>query len=130
MAASNNLLRLLPSIDVLLKTATAGSLQSAVGLEHLSDLARKVTDELRQEIMTTPSPEDATRNQELSRAAFLKEAERRLVKAHEAEINSGLRQVINATGVILHTNLGRAPFAEAARSAVAQGAAGYGPLEY
>jgi len=131
MAASNNLLRLLPSIDVLLKTATAGSLQSAVGLEHLSDLARKVTDELRQEIMTTtPSPEDATRNQELSRAAFLKEAERRLVKAHEAEINSGLRQVINATGVILHTNLGRAPLSDAARSAVAKEAAGYCSLEY
>ena len=131
MAASNNLLRLLPSIDVLLKTATAGSLQSAVGLEHLSDLARKVTDELRQEIMTTTlSPEDATRNQELSQAAFLKEAERRLVKAHEAEINSGLRQVINATGVILHTNLGRAPLSDAARSAVAKEAAGYCSLEY
>jgi L-seryl-tRNA(Ser) seleniumtransferase len=131
MAASNNLLRLLPSIDVLLKTATAGSLQSAVGLEHLSDLARKVTDELRQEIMMPPaSPEDATRNQELSRAAFLKEAERRLVKAHEAEINSGLRQVINATGVILHTNLGRAPLSDAARRAVTKEAAGYCSLEY
>ena len=78
--ASNNLLRLLPSIDVLLKTGTAGSLQSVVGLEHLSDLARKVTDELRQEIMTTPaSPKDATPNQELSRAGFLADAERRLV---------------------------------------------------
>ena len=131
MAASNNLLRLLPSIDVLLKTAAAGSLQSAVGLEHLSDLARKVTDELRQEIMTKPaSPEAATQNQELSRAAFLKEAERRLVKAHEAEINAGLRRVINATGVILHTNLGRAPLSDAARRAVAKEAAGYCSLEY
>src|SRR6202521_2695324 len=131
MAASNNLLRLLPSIDVLLKTATAGSLQSAVGLEHLSDLARKVTDELRQEIMTTPaSPEAATQDQELSRAAFLEEAERRLVKAHEAETNSGLKRVINATGVILHTNLGRAPLSDAARRAVAKEAAGYCSLEY
>lgn len=131
MATSNNLLRLLPSIDVLLRTATAGSLQSAVGLEHLSDLARKVTDELRQEMMTAPaSPEDATRNQELSRATFLAEAERRLVKAHEAETNSGLRRVINATGVILHTNLGRAPLSDAARRAVAKEAAGYCSLEY
>ncbi len=131
MAASNNLLRLLPSIDVLLKTATAGSLQSVVGLEHLSDLARKVTDELRQEIMTTPSsPKDATPNQELSRAAFLAEAERRLVQAHEAEVNSGLRRVINATGVILHTNLGRAPLSDAARVAVGKEAAGYCSLEY
>src|SRR5260221_7719193 len=131
MAASNNLLRLLPSIDALLKTATAGSLESAVGLEHLSDLARKVTDELRQEIMATPAlSEDATSTHELSRAAFLEEAERRLVKAHEAETNSGLKRVINATGVILHTNLGRAPLSEAARRAVAEEAAGYCSLEY
>jgi L-seryl-tRNA(Ser) seleniumtransferase len=131
MAASNNLLRLLPSIDVLLKTAAAGSLQSVIGPEHLSDLARKVTDELRQEIMTMPaSPEDAPMNQEVSRAAFLAEAERRLVKAHEAEIKSSLRRVINATGVILHTNLGRAPLSDAARRAVANEAAGYCSLEY
>lgn len=131
MAASNNLLRLLPSIDALLKTTTAGSLESAVGPEHLSDLARKVTDELRQEIMAKPAlPEDATSTQELSRSVFLEEAERRLVKAHEAETNSGLKRVINATGVILHTNLGRAPLSEAARRAVAEEAAGYCSLEY
>src|SRR5713101_4717349 len=131
MATSNNLLRLLPSIDALLRTATAGSLQSTVGLEHLSDLARKVTDELRQEMLTAPaSPGDGTRDQESSRAALLEEAERRLVKAHEAETNSGLRRVINATGVILHTNLGRAPLSDAARHAVTKEAAGYCSLEY
>ena len=37
--------------------------------------------------------------------------------------------VVNATGVILHTNLGRAPWAEAARRAAIAGAAGYGYLE-
>jgi L-seryl-tRNA(Ser) seleniumtransferase len=53
-----------------------------------------------------------------------------LVKAHEAEIRSSLRRVINATGVILHTNLGRAPLSDAARRAVAKEAAGYCSLEY
>jgi len=131
MVASNNSLRLLPSIDALLKTATAGSLESAVGIEHLSDLARKVTDELRQEIIATPAvSEHGMANQELSRAAFLEEAERRLLKAHEAETNSALKRVINATGVILHTNLGRAPLSEAARRAVTREAAGYCSLEY
>ena len=40
-----------------------------------------------------------------------------------------LRRVLNATGVIVHTNLGRAPLAEAARAAVARAAAGYSNLE-
>jgi L-seryl-tRNA(Ser) seleniumtransferase len=75
------------------------------------------------------SSPDATQNQELLRATYLEEAERRLVNAHKAETNSGLGRVINATGVILHTNLGRAPLSAAARRAVAE-AAGYCSLEY
>src|SRR5713226_5367532 len=129
--AANYMLRSLPSIDSLMKTATARSLQSAVGLEHLRDLARRVTDDLRQEIMTASTTvADASQNEELARASFLEEAERRLVIAHQAETNFGLRRVINATGVILHTNLGRAPLSDAARRVVAKEAAGYCSLEY
>jgi L-seryl-tRNA(Ser) seleniumtransferase len=40
-----------------------------------------------------------------------------------------LRRVVNATGVIVHTNLGRAPLAAAARAAVARAAEGYANLE-
>src|SRR4051794_13693383 len=40
-----------------------------------------------------------------------------------------LRRVLNATGVIVHTNLGRAPLASAARAAVARAAEGYANLE-
>ncbi len=42
----------------------------------------------------------------------------------------GLRRVVNATGVVLHTNLGRAPLAEAALEAVLEVAGGYCTLEY
>jgi L-seryl-tRNA(Ser) seleniumtransferase len=41
-----------------------------------------------------------------------------------------LRPVYNATGVVLHTNLGRAPLADAALAAIQQTAAGYSNLEY
>ena len=43
---------------------------------------------------------------------------------------SSLRRVLNATGVIVHTGLGRAPLAEAARDAVVQAAEGYSNLEF
>jgi L-seryl-tRNA(Ser) seleniumtransferase len=51
-------------------------------------------------------------------------------RAHLTEgAGPALRRVINATGVIVHTNLGRAPLAEAARDAVMRVAGGYSNLE-
>jgi L-seryl-tRNA(Ser) seleniumtransferase len=44
-------------------------------------------------------------------------------------LRPSLRSVINATGVIVHTNLGRAPLARSARTALARAARGYGNLE-
>jgi L-seryl-tRNA(Ser) seleniumtransferase len=52
-----------------------------------------------------------------------------LARARAAERPS-LRRVLNATGVIVHTNLGRAPLPEAALDAVREAAAGYSTLEY
>ena len=48
----------------------------------------------------------------------------------ERALGPSLRKVINATGVIVHTNLGRAPLPQAALRAVAEAAAGYSNLEY
>jgi len=47
-----------------------------------------------------------------------------------AALEPSLRRVLNATGVIVHTNLGRAPLAAAAMDAVRDAAAGYSTLEY
>ncbi len=47
-----------------------------------------------------------------------------------ALVQPSLRRVVNATGVVLHTNLGRAPLAEAAVAQVAEIARGYSNLEY
>jgi L-seryl-tRNA(Ser) seleniumtransferase len=124
-------LRALPSVDSLLRTETARSLKSKIGAGRLSSLARKVTDELRREILarsSTPAGPSSAGNG--SRANLLMEAEKRLAAAHKDEVATGLRRVINATGVVLHTNLGRAPLSEAARRAIVDKAAGYCSLEY
>ncbi|MFL6254645.1 MAG: L-seryl-tRNA(Sec) selenium transferase, partial [Pyrinomonadaceae bacterium] len=119
-------LRALPSIDALLRTHEAAALRDALGAERLTALARTVTDELREELRSN-SDHDSTND---ARGALLAEAARRLTLSAERERARGLRRVINATGVVLHTNLGRAPLSGAARRAVAQEAAGYCTLEY
>jgi L-seryl-tRNA(Ser) seleniumtransferase len=53
-----------------------------------------------------------------------------LVERAQERLRPSLRRVVNATGVIVHTNLGRAPLAEAARAAVARVSEGYGNLEF
>jgi L-seryl-tRNA(Ser) seleniumtransferase len=55
---------------------------------------------------------------------------RRVAAEAAALARPALRRVINATGVVLHTNLGRAPLAGAARTAIDAVAAGYSNLEY
>ena len=55
---------------------------------------------------------------------------REVARAADALVRAPLRRVINATGVVLHTNLGRAPLAAAARAAIDAVATGYSNLEY
>jgi L-seryl-tRNA(Ser) seleniumtransferase len=52
-----------------------------------------------------------------------------LVERATARLRPSLRRVVNATGVIVHTNLGRAPLSDEARAAVLRAAAGYSNLE-
>jgi L-seryl-tRNA(Ser) seleniumtransferase len=125
----STLLRNLPSVDRLLRTPAAVSLKPFAGFEHLAVLARKVTDELRQELSTSGSGKIEFGNGQSARDALLEEAARRLSARHRQEASRGLTRVINATGVILHTNLGRAALSEAARDAILH-AAGYCNLEF
>ena len=119
-------LRELPSVDQLLKTEVAGRLREISGRERLTTIAREVTEELRSEMLANPTPSAA----QSSRDALLKQAIQRMESAMISEENAGLRHLINATGVILHTNLGRAPLSPEARTAIAQEASGYCTLEY
>ncbi|MEP6706440.1 MAG: L-seryl-tRNA(Sec) selenium transferase [Pyrinomonadaceae bacterium] len=139
-------LRSLPSVDALLRTEAAQGLKSIVGARRLAAVARDVTEELRAEVRAaaTKSNAPATKSKPpvanrgtkenldggYSREALLAEAARRLEFACQREAAPGVRRVINATGVILHTNLGRAPLSEPARQAIADEASRYCTLEY
>lgn len=118
-------LRFLPSIDALLRSPSANRLLPETGAKHLAALARVVIDALRREIQ-----EKAVDPAKISRESLLLEAENRLENAWRGEQNASLRRVINASGVIIHTNLGRAPLSENARRAIFEEVAGYCNLEY
>lgn len=125
----SELLRALPSVDALLRTPSALALKDSVGASHLTRLARAVTDELRATLLEEDSAANLVSGGH-SRQSLLDEAARLLERACQREAANGLRHVINASGVILHTNLGRAPLSEAARRAITEEAARYCTLEY
>lgn len=116
-------LSVIPSVDQLLRTQTAKSLETSIGGQRLTSIAREVVEELRAELRAASSSAQ-------TKESLLEEATTRLEALSQREQFAGLRRVINATGVVLHTNLGRAPLSPAARNAIANEAAGYCTLEY
>ena len=123
--AKSSALRELPSVDQLLKTEVAERLREISGTDRLTTIAREVTAELRSEILAKAS----NKGDPSSRDTLLQQAIQRMESLVMTEERAGLRHVINATGVILHTNLGRAPLSVEARAALSQ-ASGYCTLEY
>ncbi len=115
--------RAIPSVDQLLRSEAAIKLRGVVGASRLTAIAREVTYRIREQI-------ESGDLLDRSKEALLAEGVQMLQQAGEFEALLAFRRVINATGVILHTNLGRAPLSAAARAAVAREAAGYCTLEY
>ena len=118
MQDGENPLRSLPQVQRLLEMAATASLCSEFGRTAVTQVLRDTLQELREQIgagALVGAP-DAI----VARCA-LKLAVRR---------RRGLRRTINATGIVLHTNLGRAPLAPEALAAVAEVAAGYCNLEF
>ena len=126
MSDQENSLRHVPSVDQLLRTEAARELRALVGIKRLTNIARAVTAEIRSLIRTDQEFVKTNGNQA---EMLLAEAVRRMEASARRESQAGIRPVINATGVLLHTNLGRAPLSEAARAAMDE-AARYCSVEY
>lgn len=120
----NQLLRSLPSIERLLERPLASQLSAGLSRERVRDLLRGILDELREQLV------NETQSSVLSPQSLTELVERRLELRAAECAQPSLRRVINATGVIIHTNLGRAPLAREAIEAVSEAAAHYSNLEY
>ena len=114
-------LRDLPSVDQLLRTDAARELRALVGIRRLTNIARSVIGEIRASVRDGSVP--------VASNGLLAEAVKRMEASARSEGQAGIKAVINATGVVLHTNLGRAPLSEAAIAAI-DDAARYCSVEY
>ena len=122
MNPASELLRELPSVDRLLGHARTEALLSRFSRLYVTRHCRDILDELRTEIRQGGS----ITARELSEAAILARLESRI--ASERELR--LTRVVNATGTILHTNLGRALLPQVAIDAIARVAGHPVNLEY
>jgi L-seryl-tRNA(Ser) seleniumtransferase len=111
-------LRDLPSVDQLLREPVVATWITEFGRPQTLEALRLVLNEAREEFTQTrkiPTREVLTNH---------------ALRTLRAWVIPSLRPVINATGVILHTNLGRAPLSQAAIQAIQDVSRGYSNLEY
>jgi L-seryl-tRNA(Ser) seleniumtransferase len=121
--ARTRLLRQLPQVDEMLRHP---QLSAAVApLPHLLAAAavRRALGEKREWLTSAPA---ADLPQELNLPGLLQE----LLQKIQAAGQPALRRVVNATGVVIHTNLGRSPLAAAALAQILEVGAHYSTLEY
>jgi L-seryl-tRNA(Ser) seleniumtransferase len=118
MTVDHNQLQLLPSIDELLQTA--------VGLQLIALYSRSLT-------LRALRASLAQARLDIREGASCPSSKELLAHAEQTlalEQRPHLQPIINATGVIINTNLGRAPLSQQALAAVQQVAGGYSNLEY
>ena len=120
--SKTNPLRELPAIEEVLAHPAVAALGEAVPRPFLVDAARKAVDQARKRILDAPENErQAIPADEIANTAAC------LALALQ---KPSLRRVINASGVVIHTNLGRSVLAEEATAAVNEVIRGYSTLEY
>ena len=121
-------LRSLAAVDEVLREPAAQELLERYPRALVTDAVRAVIERLRAEILAGGEAGEASaaRAADLAPADLVPWAARLL----EAAVTPSLRRVINATGIVVHTNLGRAVLPQEAVDAVVTAASGYTDLEY
>src|SRR5580698_10311785 len=121
--SSADLYRKLPSVDELQRSSELAALAASEGQAAVSDAARAVLASLRQEITDGRLDANAV-------DLALSGLESAIIRRVRQSLKYSLRPVINATGVILHTNLGRAPLPASTLEHIRETAASYSNLEF
>ena len=117
---NQQLLRQIPKVDELLKERQLEALLAEMPTQTVTRAVRQALEDLRRDVLEGKVEELPARNVLCSRIAAM---------ARKADAPS-LRRVINGTGIILHTNLGRACLSDKAAKAAASVAGSYSTLEY
>lgn len=120
MTKDTNVFRSIPKIDELLKDSKMLAATEHFGKGAAIDGARVCVEELRAEIAS------GSRTEPVNQAELINKIAERI----RTDSQMHLRPVINGTGIILHTNLGRAVLSEAAAQAAFEVATNYSNLEY
>ena len=107
----------LPKVDSVVGAPELTTLRSALGQSALTAIVREVIAAARREALGGSEPPE------------LPDIVARVQQSAERRLRSGLRPVVNATGVLLHTNLGRAPLPAAALENVLRVCAGNSSVE-
>src|SRR5215472_8756748 len=125
MKATSNpdLYRLLPSVDELLHSPELARLLAREGQPMVADAARAVLAKVRDEISAGHTDAESLQLE-------LTNLPGAVARQLQSAMAFSLRPVINATSVILHTNLGRAPLPEAALKRISEVAGVYSNLEF
>jgi L-seryl-tRNA(Ser) seleniumtransferase len=123
MKSQFDLYKKLPGVDELLRDAELAALVREEGETAVADACRVVIGNLREEISAGRLDSAGV---DLALSGMAGAVERKL----RDNLRYSLRPVINATGVILHTNLGRAPLSAAALEHVRETAGAYSNLEF
>ncbi|HUY12572.1 MAG TPA: L-seryl-tRNA(Sec) selenium transferase [Terriglobia bacterium] len=112
-------LRQIPPVESLLNRRAIRALESRFGHGLVVRAIRQVLERQREEIRRDPSANLKSEKLEME-----------IIQTVESSSRPSLRKVINATGVVLHTNLGRAPLPREALEQVMEIASGYSNLEF
>ena len=121
--ANHTLLSKLPSVDSILSLPEVDKLCSRYSRKMIVDVVREGLEEFKRRIISGEDERDIDRDE------IIGEIARSVGEKTEEMLQTNLKRVINATGIILHTNLGRAPLSETAGQRLMEISQGYCNLE-